>query len=304
MGPPPSPAASATASTDTFQQSQQTHQGHTKQQQQQQQQQQQVHFQERLEIGDPSVFAPAAAAPLQHGRMISNAEVQTQPPPTKQLEERLASLELERLRGSIDEERRRYVAERDEAAAKQTAAFEEELRLERDATRAVSEELAAAKLEVDARSEELSAALAALAEARQQLDTRAEEASHFRAEAARAVGQLEALTDHAERQASQIQQLEVEVAGQRKALVAMRDAAEMQHHALTASEGARAEQAATVTSLKAYRSSRPGSATRPGSAGNQASIPEGSVHGTRTGILAPPSTPQMEPGGVRSPLRR
>lgn len=158
-----------------------------------------------------------------------------------------------------------------------------ELCAEQRASETLRGELEGARGQAAGRSEELAAAVAALGEARQQLLAREKEATHWRAESARAVSRLEALTTHCEQQAEQTRALKAEVSDQRKAMAALRDQSELQHHALLAAEVARAEQSDRQHSTGP---ARPGRSQTDGSCAPQGRVrPDGAPP-------PPPSTPQ------------
>ena len=210
---------------------------------------QQLHHQHQIQASppesSPSVLrSKAPSGSLTRTRLDSGT--QTAVPPTQQLEERLATLELVRLRANFELERQRWAKERDAFEAAQQVQVREVVQQERNAAEVVCAELEAARWQAADRADELNSALSTIAHERGKLEKRAKEASHWRAAASRANGTVEALTDHCERQNEKIKMLETETAGQREALMAMRDAGELQCHALLASEGARAVQSAVT----------------------------------------------------------
>lgn len=161
----------------------------------------------------------------------TDASSQTTSTPGSELTERLAALELARLRADEQREQARWQAEHDRFEATRRALEEAEGRAREaeSAADAMRTELGKARTAESERSAELDVALASLKEARQLAATRASDASHFRGQAATLAATLEALTAHSERQAEVLRSLQAETSEQRQALSSAQKAYELTH---------------------------------------------------------------------------
>ena len=201
----------------------------------------------------PIPMPPPAPRPVMCSKSVSTVDMSTMVAPLSaiQVEGQVSQLELTKLQSRHGAEHMQWKSEKD-ALLKQ---WQDELAVERQVAEGLRTELLDAQQQAAARAGELQVAVSALGDARRQLSARAGEVSQWRAEAARAVGKLETMTDHCERQNEQIHTLQKEIAAQRKALMSMQDASDLQHQALLVAEGARAEQSRRYRSRHASRTS-------------------------------------------------
>ena len=193
-------------------------------------------------------LAPTPALPSMYDAATQTSEVVAEPAssapaPAVLFEERLASLELERLKATFAEQQRQWQAERESAPSReQLDAAVASLDAERRTSAGLRAELAGAQQQVQGRGEEVEAALAALQEVRKSLQQRSNDCSSYRAESARAVARLEAMTDAFEKQTVRLRDAEKDAAEARTLLKGAYEKNEMQRHALGAAAQAVAEQ--------------------------------------------------------------
>ena len=176
-------------------------------------------FADDEDLVPPPPATPAEPTPRRSE--VASAETQTAERGGREpFEERLASLELGRVKAEREEDERLWQAERDSWQAEReigpSQAQVDEVRAallaEQEASAALRADLEQSRQLAADRTEELSAAMAALGEARAQLAKRASDASHWRAESARAVARLEVLTDAFERQSARLAKYDLEAA--------------------------------------------------------------------------------------------
>ena len=226
----------------------------------------------RLDLNEPvERKSPTLARSIRDGStQTTEAPATSQPPAAAKppFEERLASLEVTRLKSEIAGMLKQREKERAEAPTKEDL---DAALAERDEARQSAASLAAALDEARqataAREADLAAAMQSVAEAQKLTQQRSAECSQWRAESARAVGRLEALTDAYERQQQHGALVEKELAATREALRASRDLGEVVHQplrppSLSLSEMHGMSGALTPTSSPDFGAHRAGAAMR------------------------------------------